>query len=132
MGLAICFKWQITELMLSFIPAINGSYSDWIFSVRFSFIRWFKYLVNRRWGGRRLLNDLLIKRIFCISILSSSFRIWLDLNNRLEWVSLFMIFKAFVCRIIVLLKTCRFRPHVSLGQFENQIWQSKWFSEYVY
>ena len=27
-GWAICFKWQITELMLNFIPNINGFYSD--------------------------------------------------------------------------------------------------------
>ena len=39
------------------------------------------------WGGR-LLNDLLIKSIFSISILSSSFRIWLYLNRGVEWESL--------------------------------------------
>ena len=35
-------------------------------------------------GGRKLFNDLMITIIFSISILSSSFRIWLDLNNGLE------------------------------------------------
>ena len=49
-------------------------------------------------GERRLLNDLFIKSMFSISILSSSLRIWLDLNNGFEWESLdwrFIIFKAF-------------------------------------
>ena len=32
-------------------------------------------------GGRRLMNDLFIKSIFCISVWSSSFRILLDLNK---------------------------------------------------
>ena len=35
-------------------------------------------------GGRRLLSDLFVKSMFSISILSSSLRIWLDLNNGLE------------------------------------------------
>ena len=35
-------------------------------------------------GGRTLLNDLFIKSMFSVNILSSSLRIWLDLNNGLE------------------------------------------------
>ena len=37
-----------TELMLSFMPTINGSYSDCFFSIRINSIRWFKYLVSSR------------------------------------------------------------------------------------
>ena len=34
--------------------------------------------------GRRLLSDLFIIRFFAVGILSSSLRIWLDINNGLE------------------------------------------------
>ena len=133
---AICFQWQITELILSFIPTINGAYSDWIFSERIYSIWRFKYFIRSRWdclifvniranvnqflkiGEWRLLTDLFIKSMFSISILSSNLRISLDLNNGLEWESLdwkFIIIRAFFCRITILLTALRFWPHIRLA-----------------
>ena len=132
---AECSKWQITELMLSFIPTIMAPKVIELFSIRISSIGWFKYLINNRWDSviivniwaegeptfkdwrKKVIKDLLIKRIFSISI-SSSLRIWLDLNNGLECESLdwkFIIFKAFFCVIIIQFKECRFWPHIRLA-----------------
>ena len=55
-GWAIFCKGQITELMLTFIPTITGSYSDRIFSIRISFIRWFKYRISSRWDCLIIVN----------------------------------------------------------------------------
>ena len=125
--------------MLSFIPTINGSYSDRIFSERICFIWWFKYFIRGRWDCliianirpegvpifkdwmKKVVEWLIYKEYFSISILSSNLRIWLDLNNGLEWESLdwkFIILKAFFCRITILLTALRFWSHIRLAWFK--------------
>ena len=119
--------------MLSFIPTINCSYSDWIFSERIWSIWWFKYFISSGWDYLIILKIraeceptfkdwrkkvvewfFFIKSTFSISILSSSLRIWLDLSNGLEWESLdwiFIFFKAFFRRITILLTAFRLTPN---------------------
>ena len=54
---AICFQRQITELILSFIQTINGSYSDRIFYKRICSIWWFKYFIRGRWDCLIIVNS---------------------------------------------------------------------------
>ena len=88
---AICFQWQITELILSFIPTINGSYSDRIFSERICSIWWFKYFIRGRW-------DCLI----IVNITAESESIFKDWRKRaVEWFIYkeYALYKYFVFKV---------------------------------
>ena len=91
---------------MGFIPTVNSTYNNIIFTIGVSSIGrlkqfiswrrdciiianlWTEYEIFLKIGGRRLLIDLLMNIILLIKTLSSNFRILLSLNNGPEWLFL--------------------------------------------
>ena len=123
---------------MGFIPAVNSIYNYIVFSVGVSsigrlrqFISWQRdcVVVVNLWTeynqflkivSRILLIDLLMNIILLIRTLSLMFRILHFLNNGSEWLFLgwlFIICKAFFCKVIIRNLKFGFWLHISFASF---------------
>ena len=94
----VVFCWAIVlghEFLVFCVSSLLSSYRYRYFhlvSVDPARSRWFQFVptlssfqyVHKNYGGRRLLAELLLKSIFSVTVLSSIFRIQLNLNKHLN------------------------------------------------